>query len=146
SHAELEAALVPLSEAQWAQVGAADGWTIKDQVAHVAAWQSLAVRWMQQGLRGEPVDRPAQFTDDDINAFNQRLYEKHKGDSSAAVLADLRKAHEKMLAMVASLSDEDINDANRFAWRHGSPLLDLIAGNTYEHYPEHVEAIKRSIG
>jgi hypothetical protein len=42
-----------------------------------------------------------------------------------------------------TMRDEDLFDPNRFAWRRGSPLWDLVAGDTYEHYNEHMQSIQQ---
>jgi len=46
-------------------------------------------------------------------------------------------------AMVEELPDDAIFDLHRFPWAGGESLLVAIAGDTYEHYPEHLRNIQR---
>jgi hypothetical protein len=35
------------------------------------------------------------------------------------------------------MHEEELISPQRFAWTQGSPLWQLVAGDTYEHYQEH---------
>jgi len=58
-------------------------------------------------------------------------------------------AHEITLnvlcATLAKVSEADIFDENRFAWRNGSALGNVIAGNTFGHYEEHLGWIRAGL-
>ena len=48
-----EALLAPLSEEQLCSPTLDGGWSIKDIMAHVAEWELICARWLEEFLRGE---------------------------------------------------------------------------------------------
>jgi Protein of unknown function (DUF1706) len=59
-------------------------------------------------------------------------------------------AHQQFLEQVnlltKTLSGEDLNTADRFAWTESWPghsLIAVIADNSYEHYHDHAQQIRR---
>ena len=41
------------------------------------------------------------------------------------------------------MSEEDLTDPQRFAWAKGVSLWRYVAGDTYEHYLEHITSIQQ---
>lgn len=129
-----------------------EGWAIKDSLSHLVVWENLIVDWLKRSLLGEyiQVQVPGFVypTDADkesiMHAENQYLYEQTRERPLADVMADFRAAHRATYDFVAQMNEKDIFDPNRFAWRKGSPALDMIAGDTYEHYDEHLAWIQAS--
>lgn len=139
---DLEAALARLSPAQYLQPGLESGWSVKDILAHLTAWEENMQRWTAQTLQGEQPDRPAQFTDAVIQQMNQQLYLENREKDLADVLAGFRDTHPQTLAMLAGISEEDLVDPQRFPSRQGLPLWLMVAANTWWHYKEHRETIQ----
>jgi hypothetical protein len=40
------------------------------------------------------------------------------------------------------MPEDDLMNPDRFAWSQGEPLWEAIAGDTYEHYHEHIAQIQ----
>jgi hypothetical protein len=57
-------------------------------------------------------------------------------------LADFHRSYARAYSVVEALTEEDLIDPQRFAWRKGDPLWHMVAGNTWEHYQEHRESIE----
>jgi hypothetical protein len=76
--------------------------------------------------------------DTQIDQFNARFYAAHKDQPLDEALAAFRESYRQLLAVVESMSEADLmgslRDETRF-WQ-------VVAGNTYEHYPEHLSAIR----
>lgn len=129
-----------------------EGWSIKDTLSHRVAWERLTVDWLERSLQGEYVRRQVPgfvYTSDAdqesvIRAENQHLYEQTKERPLADVMHDFRATHRAICDFAAQMNEHDIFEPNRFAWRDGSPALDMISGNTYEHYDEHLAWIQAS--
>ncbi len=75
--------------------GVNDSWSVKDHLAHLAAWHTYQAARMQASLDGaatppEPV--PGQHTEDEdeINAY---FYQQHKDEPLADVLAEFRASY-----------------------------------------------------
>jgi hypothetical protein len=158
--ARFEAALDQLTEEQLTGPKDAVGWTMRDHLTHLAAWGAGIVallrgedRWQAMGtapvfVAGEGAPR---F---DFDVMNQQIADLHRGLSGAEARALVVSTHRALAAEVEKLSDEQLAwPYRRFgtpATGDGStPIVDYIAGDSYEHYGEHLgwmEAIAKGEG
>lgn len=142
----LEDVLRSLDEEKLDQVGVEGGWTVKDVLAHITAWEKLMIQWLQESLRGETPQRPAPGESwDDLDDFNERLYSDNKGKMLGEVLQEFTEVHARAIQAVSGMQESDLIDPDRFEWRRGDPIWHLVAGNTWLHYAEHRETISRWI-
>jgi hypothetical protein len=129
----LDALLEQLTPRQMTQAGATlAGWSVKDILAHLIAWQQMNLDWYAADLRGETPEIPALR---DIRKLNDRIYRKHHRRSLKAVLADYNAFHQNMLELIEEVPDRNFAAVGRFAWI-GPPwtLSDYINANTASHY------------
>ena len=62
----------------------------------------------------------------------------------SGILAESQQVYAQFLEAAQTLSDEDLSDANRFrGLEEGSVPWQLIAGCSFDHYPEHIAVIRR---
>jgi hypothetical protein len=120
-------------------------WSVKDAMAHIAAWETMMADWVETTLRGETPDRPASG-DDWVDSLNAALYEQHRESALADVRAFFAAAHKRAYQVASAMSEAELFDGERYAWRQGSPLAVLVAANTFWHYPEHREQVERLLG
>jgi|SRR5581483_3593051 len=155
AYAEMQTYLASLTPEQRVAPLLDDGWSVKDSLAHIAAWENMTIGWLEASLRGEYVKRftPEFIQPDDqadaermMNDLNNHLFEQNRNRSWEQVLADFNESYQRILAVIARMSDDDIFNPQRFAWRKGSPAIDMIAANTYGHYAEHLEWIRQRFG
>jgi hypothetical protein len=115
-------------------------WTIKDLIAH-NNWNELEmVRMLQQRDLYTGSDVPWELSNDDRNRI---LFERDRDLPFETVLADDSELREVLLNEAAKLEDADLNDPGKFA--HMPPdwvPWQIIAGCTFNHYPEHIEVIE----
>ncbi len=143
SWAALETVVRPLTDAQMAARGP-ERWSAKDHLAHLMAWENSMVYLLQGRARhlGLGVDEALYLrgNDDEINAAIQN---KHRDRPPAEVLSQQRSVHERMIAALVDLSDADLRKTySQYLPAEpgkdtGEPILNRIAGNTYEHFDEH---------
>jgi hypothetical protein len=122
------------------QVGT-DGWSVKDHLAHVAAWEDSLVALIEgrdmleaMGVRG-PVE-------ENTDAINEAIMNLHAKDTAEEALAYFRDSHAQMVAALGKLSDADLQKPYSH-FQPGDPdekrpAIGWVAGNTYEHYAEHI--------
>lgn len=153
AYAEIELLLASLSPAQMTGPSVYDQLTVKDVLAHLASWLRLEADWLETSLRGEPVQRFAPgYEEDGVNSeanmhrLNEHLYEEHKDRPLEAVLGDFHAAYRRLVAIVESMPEADLNDPQRFAWWSHGPIWRSIAANSYEHFQEHAELIRTGLG
>ena len=126
-----------------------DGWSVKDHLAHLAAWQQSLLALLEGRPRHAAmgIDTPTWETGDEA-AINAALYEHHRDRPLPDVLEFSRRSHEQVLAALAPLTDLDLlrpyshyqPDDPPF---NPDPVVGWIAGNTYEHVEEHLAVIHR---
>jgi uncharacterized damage-inducible protein DinB len=138
--AETEVALVV--------AGPDGGWSVKDHIAHIAAWERYLAalltgvdRWTEMGLTAAP-------SPPDETAINEAIYERNKDLSLRQVYAGWDAAHQMVLRAVEAMSEEDLMQPfSHFvpgATGEGvaDPIVGWINGNTWGHYEEHAAWIE----
>ena len=125
----------------------ADGWTVKDHLAHIGAWERslLALVQSQDRAAAMGVVETAEGTD----AINEQIRKLHAKDTPEEALAYFRDSHMQLMAALGKLSDADLQKP----YSHFQPsdpdekrpVIGWVAGNTYEHYAEHVDWINQLI-
>ena len=138
---QFEALLASLREDEMTVPGVNDAWSIKDHLAHLAAWQNYQAARLQGVLDGaEPPDpAPGHESVDEVNEY---FYQQYKDRSLAEVLADFRSSYQRVLAATQALNWEDLNSP--FPWYDNDvPAGAYTLGNTIGHYEEHSGWIQR---
>lgn len=144
-YAALEQAIGRLSEAQML-APVENGWTIKDILAHIAAWQRIL---LQFHLGRRPFAEATgvatlDYATDSVETINQALYLHHKDRPLPEVLAALRQAYDNVLATIELLDEAEIFRSYTPPGRDsGGKLIDWIVGDTYDHYMEHRATIEQ---
>lgn len=139
---QLEETLAQIDQERLTEPGAQDGWSVKDILAHIVAWETLMVGWVETTLRGD--DPQVSFQDEtwDLDQFNEGLYQENRHKPLEQVLAEFHASYPRALGVAQAVPEEDLFDPHRFPWRAGKPLWQLVAGNTSYHYKEHNQALR----
>jgi hypothetical protein len=142
--AALERAVDGLSDEQMS-VPDTGGWSIKDNLAHLAAWE----HYMRQcHLRNLPphevmgVDKET-YEKLDENGLNEILFQRNRHRSVPEILAELRGSHEQTLADLEQMSFADLMKPRYADDPETRPVIIWVTGNTYEHYKEHRAVIEK---
>src|SRR5262252_1240940 len=120
------ALLDEIGEENMTQPEVAGGWSIKDIVAHITGWRRRTVLRFRAAL-DPAVDMtpywPAELDEDDeVDEINACIYKANRDRSLADVLTDSREVFQQLVAEVSALSDEQLNDPQRFPWLEGERL------------------------
>ncbi len=147
SRNEFDTAVARLTDEQFTAPGAEECWSVKDLVAHVAAWEQGITALLQHQPRFQAMGIEDYTASMDVDTVNQRLYDLHKDRPGHEALTMAHEAHERAIAVIATLSDEDLqrpyrefSDEDRR--QNDEPVINLIAGDTYEHYQEHTPFVQ----
>ena len=134
-HRLLMRTLAALGEEVMLQPGAVGNWSVKDVLAHLTAWERLFLDWYYSGLRGyTPQISPVGMSRIAMNALNQQIFAKNQNQTLEDVLAEFQASYQQTLAVIETISEEDMFTRDRFAWTGRLTLADYIAGNTCSHY------------
>lgn len=120
------------------------GWTAKDILAHISAWEKVLLEFQIGGQPFEDVIAMpgARYLETSFDAINDHLYAKYQGWSWDAVEQFAVNVHHSLMNKLESLSPEDYQKSAEAIAAIGLepfPLLEYVAANTFDHYAEHLE-------
>ena len=142
-----DALLSSLNEAQISDPQLDEGWSLKDVVAHLRAWQQRSIARFEAAQRGgEPnyPDWPNQLDPEmegEPDALNSWLYQQSRDKSWATVYGEWRDGFARLLELGEATPENDLLEANKYSWLEGYALLDVLEG-TYEHHKEHADNLE----
>lgn len=127
-----------------------EGWSIKDHLAHLAAWEAGIVallnrqpRWDAMGLSEEIVEN------NDETSMNDLVHERVTRLSADEVRAWFADVHTAMLDTLSRLTTEDVlrpyadYEVGTRGRANQQMVASSIIGNTYGHYAEHLEWMRQ---
>lgn len=116
-----------------------EDWTVKDILSHITWWEQSVFGWLGVPPVVEREPLPAgELSEDEANHI---IFERNKGRELAEVLETFERSYTALLQALEGASEEQLNQP-RNADPGGSPLWEIIPGNTYEHYRAHHDAIR----
>jgi len=149
----LNAALDRLTEAHMTTITDAQGWTVKDHIIHLTAWERSVVFFLQGKPRhaGLGVDEALYLkgTDDEINAV---IFQQRKDRPLSDAFAQFRDVHQQLLTLLQPLTDADLQKPYRHYLPNepgdgdGPSASNVIYGNSADHFTEHLAWIEALVG
>lgn len=153
-----EKVLAGLSEAQLTATPQPGELSIKDEIAHLWAWQQRSIARMEAGLNGEAPKMPPWWPDitvtrpnassaheENTNQINARIYETYRDHPWAAVYVQWRTGFLRFLEISEQIPEPALLDASRYGWLNGYSLADVLLGS-YDHHQEHLEKLLARLG
>jgi uncharacterized damage-inducible protein DinB len=124
-----------------------EGWSVKDHLAHIAAWERSGLALLKGGNRPAAVGVSEElWASDNDDLINEAVRQQDADRSLADVLAEFRRVRAEMIAAVTALTDEDLqrpyssyqpNDSDS-----QTPVIAALISNSTEHDVEHTGWIK----
>jgi len=122
-------------------------WAVKDHLVHIAAWELSLLALLEGHDRKKAMGVPN--ASDETDDINEAVWLLHRHQTPEQVLAFSRDSHAAMLKRLREMSDADL----RRSYNHyqpndprdpgdDRPVVEWVAGNTYDHYAEHIGYIK----
>jgi hypothetical protein len=108
-----------------------DGWSVKDVLAHTAAWLREGAGALERLARGE--ERPPGALDSDVDARNARFVERWREAFVSEVETELHLAKEAFVTAMRSLPDE--------AFAAGGTARGIVFEEGIDHFKEHAEQV-----
>ena len=120
-----------IPEKERALIGTYEQWSVKDVIAHVAAWKERTAQELAAVTCGGP--RPE---GDNLEQINAGIFEKHRVCTWDEVLALSKRAYEALCEQVATMKEEDLKNTKAIEWYHG-PVWRLSLDDGYSHPISH---------
>ncbi len=122
-----------------------DGWSVKDVLGHLGFWEAQTVSRFNLLRAGGTPELVA-----DMDALNAQALTDTRRLSLDEVRRQELEAYRQLLDIVQQASADELFKPGYFAWANGNAFMGWIAGNTWEHYEEHLPELtawlERSIG
>jgi hypothetical protein len=151
SRAAVEAVIAGRTAEELTRPGA-DGWSAKDHLAHLAAWQRSLEALLAGASRAAAIGMGQDaYQRSDTDGLNEHIFAAHHDEPLEAVLTELRAAYQAVVVHLERMTTDDLYRPYRHYQPHESdptdprndtPVLEWIAGNTWDHEPEHLEMIR----
>lgn len=127
---------------------AGDGWSPKDHVAHMTAWEEFLLALLEKRDRYSSMGagdlRDMETTDE----INDAVFRSRRNLTAEDVLGAWARTHAKVRSAIDSLSEDDLlrprsdfepdGDEGRDGEVGEETLLDEIGWNTWAHYEKHI--------
>jgi hypothetical protein len=147
SRQALRAALDRAAPQSLERPGAWGEWSLKDLVAHITFWQTVATDRLQKFMTGRADEihffqnSTESFTDKtEIDEVNESVYRANKDRPAAEMLEQLDITYQALRTAAKSVPGEVYRQDQQ-----PSPLRDWVAGNSFAHYDEHLADIEEAI-
>lgn len=129
------------------------GWTAKDHLAHLAAWERSMVYLLQGKPRHEGLGvEEAVYLNGDDDTINAVIQSATKDLPLADVQALLRSTHEQLRSLVAGMSAADLQQPyshflpDEPGRDDGRPIIERVSANGDSHFAEHLSYIEAIVG
>lgn len=133
AHDRQLAQVTALSRDEREEVGTPDHWSAKDHLAHTVFWRDHLVEVLAAVSRGET---PTHI--EDFLAANEANFPVFRDRSWDDVLGGDARSHAALRERLAALTDADLVDPTRVAWRDGDPMIFVVFGDSYWHTQGHL--------
>jgi hypothetical protein len=137
----LEAALEPFEGAGMEMQLMDSHWRVKDLLAHLEFWEGRVTRRLEALQRGETGETT--IAAGDFDTLNAMAYDAFRHRDADEIRQTERRVYEHLVEVVAASPAADLFSPNRFEWAGGVPFVELIVGNTWEHWQEHEAQLAR---
>ncbi len=141
-----EQLLSGLNESQILATELDGGWSIKDVMAHLKAWQELSMMRLEAGQYGEEPVRPNWperldlVTESNVDETNAWIYAMHRDLPWSSVYSVWRYGYLRFLALGEAIPEDMLLKKKRYDWIEGYSLTDSLI-NSAEHHREHREIL-----
>lgn len=127
-HAQLEALIAQLTDADRTRPGVTDDWSVKDHLAHLTWWEQRVIHVL--GGAPDPIDAiPGDdTTEDSVNAY---VFAANRDRPLTEVRAAFDASYQEMQHLIETAPDDVL--AEQYGW---------ISGNAADHYDEHLRMLQ----
>jgi hypothetical protein len=149
---KLTKALNHLSEEEMTAIKDPQGWTVKDHIAHITAWERSIIFLLQgkERYQGLGVDEGT-YLSRDYDKINHRLFQQTKDLPFEGLIEQFRAIHGFLILFIEALTNGDLQMPYRRYLPDDSKddddrlTIDIICGNTANHYDEHLDWIEELV-
>jgi hypothetical protein len=143
--------LAQLSDEQITAPQLAAGWSIKDAMAHLMAWQKRSIARLEAASQErEPVfhlwpDTLDSDSEEDLEPINAWIYETYRERAWPEVYEEWRSGFLRFMELGEAIPEANLMEVGRYKWLPDYPISEVLEGS-YEHHREHREETLARLG
>ncbi len=124
-----------------------NGWSVKDVVAHVRAWQSRSVARFEAAAQNREPEYPNwpaskdPDSEESPDATNAWIYETYRNYRWPDLYDAWSKQFLHLVELARAVPELELLDSDKYKWMNGYSLADVLLG-TYDHHQEHLEKLQ----
>jgi len=139
---ELQETLVGLTEEDMLRPNAVSKWSLKDLLAHIAAWDEEQLRVIQAfAMQPEPQYAYSISERNDFAAWNQEQIAQRQELSLQQVMSEFENARRDLIQIVEGVTDQVLSRSKMTSWGQARTGLELLADQA-QHDLEHAGHIR----
>jgi len=128
-----------LKEAHWSRDK-----NMRDVLVHLYEWHRLLLEWTAANLDGDAKPfLPEPYTWKTYGDMNVEFWEQCQATSYEDAAAMLRDSHDKVMALIESLSNEELFEKKHFPWTGTTNIGSYCISVTSSHYDWAMKKIKK---
>ena len=141
-----EATFARLGEAAIVARAVPSDWSIKDELAHLWAWQQRTLARVEAARLDREPEFPAwpfdpnDESEEGTERINTWIHETNRDLPWSSVHQNWRDCFLRVLDAAERISERDLLDSGRYAWLNGHAIAVFLLG-TYDHHQEHFEKL-----
>lgn len=145
-----EALLAGLDAAQRERPLEPEALSVKDELAHLMAWQQRSNARLEAALGGHDPRMPAWAgvdpeDYDNTDMVNAWIFDTYHKQNWEQVYGAWRNGFRRLLAQSAQVPERELLDGSQYAWLEGFPLVNVLIA-TYDHHKEHIDKLEAWLG
>jgi len=127
-----------LKEAHWQRDK-----NLRDVYTHLYEWHQLLLNWTNANMNGDNKPfLPEPYTWKTYGDMNMEFWKKHQATSFTDAVAMLKDSHTKVMALIESLTDEELFEKKHFPWTGTTNIGSYCISATASHYDWAMKKIK----
>ncbi len=141
-----EELLAGMSDEQITSPRSPSPWSVKDEIAHLWAWQQRSIARVEAALHDHEPEFPEWVVgldpDDEGNTepINTWIYEKHRDLPWPQVHAMWREGYLRFLESGKGIAEMHLLNSGKYPWLRGCPLAFIYLAS-YDHHQEHLDKL-----
>lgn len=145
-HLSLSTRIIQLSEENIVFHNSTIGYSAKDVLAHITAWEQLCLSWYHAGVNGETPHLPHEgYNWRQIPELNAMFYRRDKDKPLAQVLKDFQQSYEEILATVQQIDEKEMFTPQVYSWTNQNAMGTYFVSATCSHYVWAQKEIKKCL-
>lgn len=130
----------------------AGGLSIKDEIAHLWAWQQISNARLEAAVEGHEPRLPAwpaelrPEAEEDLEPINAWIYETNRDRPWSDVYGHWQGGFLRLIRLTQALPEEDLLEVGHYAWLKDDALAVILESSCRHHREEHLEPLLLRLG